>query len=97
MGWAAGGLKFEKMDDFLPLYRDGETFGGLVKQVPKLWELFQKRQDLNDLLAKLDMKTKDGKTLDDALFEELNPSRQLAAGAGGDKTSVPPSTDGGKK
>jgi type VI secretion system protein ImpB len=73
------GLHFEQMDDFLPLYRDGNEFGGVVVQVPELWELFKKRQRLNDLLAKLDTKIDSSATLDDVLSAALADQAQLQA------------------
>jgi type VI secretion system protein ImpB len=55
-------LKFQHIDDFLPLDTsrtiEGEDkkkrFGGIVPQIDSLSKLFEARQRLNDLLAKLD-------------------------------------------
>jgi len=57
-------LRFQHIDDFLPLdtsrkaqsWQDPtkEVFGGIVPQVEPLRKLFEARQRLNDLLAKLD-------------------------------------------
>src|SRR5215467_174806 len=98
-GLPEGGLQFQKMDDFLPLYRDGNNFGGIVRQVPELWELFQARQKLNDLLAKLDTKSKDGKeTLDSVLCSALADDEQLKKLQAPDtKKSLAAGDGGGKK
>lgn len=85
------GLHFEQVDDFLPLYRDGNDFGGIIVQVPELWELFQKRQRLNDLLAKLDTKIDSSATLDDVLSNALADQAQLQAL----KALAPASENGG--
>jgi type VI secretion system protein ImpB len=55
-------LKFQHIDDFLPLDTSRtieeedkqKRFGGLVPQIDSLSKLFEARQRLNDLLAKLD-------------------------------------------
>lgn len=86
-------LRFQHIDDFMPLdvsrkeqsWQDPtkEVFGGIVPQVEPLRKLFEARQRLNDLLAKLD----GNDTLDNMLQHVVGNAEEMkqlkAANEGG--------------
>jgi type VI secretion system protein ImpB len=63
-------LTFECMDDFMPLYWDGNkrVYSGIVTKHAELNDLFEARLKLNNLLAKLDMKIDSATTVGDVLL-----------------------------
>jgi type VI secretion system protein ImpB len=66
-------LKFENLDDFHP--------DNLVQQVEPLRKLIELRQNLNDLLAKMDGNEKLGNILED-IMNNAEAQRQLGAALG---------------
>jgi type VI secretion system protein ImpB len=71
-------LKFEKLDDFHP--------DNLVQQVEPLRKLVELRQNLNDLLAKMDGNEKLGNILED-IMNNTEAQKQLGAALGIEETA----------
>jgi len=71
-------LKFEKLDDFHP--------DNLVQQVEPLRKLVELRQNLNDLLAKMDGNEKLGNILED-IMNNTDAQKQLGAALGIEETA----------
>lgn len=67
-------LVFNCMDDFMPLYWDADKreYNGLVTQDGEMKKLLDQRVKLNNLMAKLDMKLDDVKTVGDVLLGAVN-------------------------
>ncbi|HWZ45489.1 MAG TPA: type VI secretion system contractile sheath small subunit [Candidatus Saccharimonadales bacterium] len=89
-------LTFKCIDDFAPLYWDSNSrqYSGVVTQDAKLKDLWECRQKLNDLLAKLDNKVdKDNKTVSDVLLEGVGMKGEFAATVKGYIGAPPASSD----
>jgi type VI secretion system protein ImpB len=71
-------LKFDKLDDFHP--------DNLVQQVEPLRKLVELRQNLNDLLAKMDGNEKLGNLLED-IMNNTDAQKQLGAALGIEETA----------
>lgn len=78
-------LKFESLDDFHP--------DQLVQQIEPLRKLVELRQNLNDLLAKIDGNEKLGNILED-IMNNSESQKQLGAALG---IEEPPSGEGKKE